>query len=257
MPAISMNSLTYPKNADVVLNVGNKFQHNSPNPIVPRGPKFIDMRIDSVSMGNVMLTEVPLVADVSYGLDDLIAAVEGMMTPALKQKVAERSEEIKRFSEQARMLRGQIVNSPDWDSAPLIADRVTWEVAQFADPDAIVIHEAGSVAIHSFGFNPMGGRELFFYYGGHLGSGVGTAAGVKLARPNHQVICLVGEGSFPFGPAALWNMARLELPVVVVVYNNHAYGGPHSRVIGNVPSGRMVQTGQYVHDYLANPDMYT
>jgi thiamine pyrophosphate-dependent acetolactate synthase large subunit-like protein len=111
------------------------------------------------------------------------------------------------------------------------------------------------VALHSFDFNPLGGRELFFYYGAHLGSGVGTAAGVKLARPNQQVICLVGDGSFIFGPTALWNMARLELPVITVVYNNHAYGGPHSRVIANVPGGRMVQTGQFVHDYLGQPDM--
>ena len=72
------------------------------------------------------------------------------------------------------------------------------------------MHEAGSVAMHSFDFNPIGGRELFFYYGGHLGSGVGTSAGVKLARPNQQVICLVGDGSFIFGPTALWNMARLR-----------------------------------------------
>src|SRR2546425_7938943 len=35
-------------------------------------------------------------------------------------------------------------------------------------------------------------------YGAHLGSGVGTAAGVKLARPNQQVIWLVGHGSFVF-----------------------------------------------------------
>src|SRR6195256_2472392 len=41
-----LNSLVYPKGFDVVINVGNKFQHNGPNPIVPRGPKFIDMRID-------------------------------------------------------------------------------------------------------------------------------------------------------------------------------------------------------------------
>jgi thiamine pyrophosphate-dependent acetolactate synthase large subunit-like protein len=128
-------------------------------------------------------------------------------------------------------------------------------VAQFADQDAIVVHEAGSVSLHSFGFNPIGGRELFYYYGAHLGSGVGTAAGVKLARPNQQVICMVGDGSFIFGPTALWNMARLQLPVITVVYNNHAYGGPHSRAISLVPSGRMVQTGQYVHDYLGNPDM--
>src|SRR5215468_318885 len=251
----SLNSLPYPKGVDVVINVGNKFQHNGPNPIVPRGPKFIDMRIDHWSMGNVMLTEVPLVADVGYGLDDMIAAVEQLMTASIKQKAAERAEDVKKFSTMAKLLRGQITNSPDWDQAPIIADRLTYEIAKFADPDAIIVHEAGSVALHSFDFNPLGGRELFFYYGAHLGSGVGTAAGVKLARPNQQVICLVGDGSFIFGPTALWNMARLQLPVITVVYNNHAYGGPHNRVINNVPGGRMVQTGQFVHDYLGNPDM--
>jgi thiamine pyrophosphate-dependent acetolactate synthase large subunit-like protein len=50
-------------------------------------------------------------------------------------------------------------------------------------------------------------------------------------------------------------MARLELPVITVVYNNHAYSGPHSRVIEKVPGGRMVQTGHFFHDYLGNPDM--
>jgi thiamine pyrophosphate-dependent acetolactate synthase large subunit-like protein len=250
-----LGKLAYPKNADVVINIGNKFQHSGSAPIVPRGPKFIDMRIDYASMGNVMLTEVPLVADVGHGLDDLTAAVEQLMTPALKQKAAERAAEVKRFSRWARAARDQIVNNPDWDQGPIIADRLTFEIAKFADPDAIIVHEAGSVNLHSFDFNPIGGRELFFYYGAHLGSGVGTAAGVKLARPNQQVICLVGDGSFVFGPTALWNMARLELPVIVVVYNNHAYGGPHSRVIANVPGGRMVQTGQFVHDYLGSPDM--
>src|SRR5215468_9833656 len=254
-PAANLASLTFPKNADVVINVGNKFQHNGAAPIVPRGPKFIDMRIDFASMGNVMLTEVPLVADVALGLDDLYAAVEQLMTPALKAKAAERTAEVKKFSQHARTLRALVASNPEWDHSPLIADRVTYEVAKFADPDAIIVNEAGSVAMHSFDFNPIGGRELFYYDGSHLGSGVGTAAGVKLARPNQQVICLVGDGSFIFGPTALWNMARLELPVITVVYNNHAYGGPHSRVINNVPGGRMVQTGQFVHDYLGSPDM--
>ena len=251
----SLNSLNYPKSTDVILNVGNKFQHSGPAPIVPRGPKFIDMRIDYASMGNVMVTEVPLVCDVGYGLDDLIAAIEQLLTPALRQKAAERALDVRKFGEWAKAARAQVANNPDWNESPIIADRLTWEVAKFADPDAIIVHEAGSVALHSFDFDPNGGRELFFYYGAHLGSGVGTAAGVKLARPNQQVICLVGDGSFIFGPTALWNMARLELPVIVIVYNNHAYGGPHSRVIANVPGGRMVQTGQFVHDYLGSPDM--
>jgi thiamine pyrophosphate-dependent acetolactate synthase large subunit-like protein len=251
-PAARLNSLDYPKNPDVVLNVGNKLQHNSPQPIVGRGAKFIDMRIDRGTMGNVMLTEVPLVCDVAHGLDDLIAAVSQLITPS---KFEERARQVRAFHEKAATLRNLVTKNPDWNRAPMLADRVTREIAQFADKDAIIVHEAGSVALHGFDFNPDGGRELFFYYGAHLGSGVGTAAGVKLARPNRQVICLVGDGSFIFGPTALWNMARLELPVITVVYNNHAYSGPHSRVIEKVPSGRMIQTGQFYHDYLGKPDM--
>ncbi len=254
-PATRVASLDFPKNPDVVLNVGNKLQHNSPQPIVARSAKFIDMRIDAWSMGNVMPTEVPLVCDVGLGLDDLIAAVEGLMTSATYKKARERAQEVQAFAAKAKTLRALVSKNPDWNRSPMLADRVTAEIAQFADRDAIVVHEAGSVVLHGFDFNPLGGRELFFYYGAHLGSGVGTAAGVKLARPNQQVICLVGDGSFVFGPTALWNMARLELPVITVVYNNHAYGGPHSRVIEKVPGGKMVQKRQFVHDYLGSPDM--
>jgi len=254
-PGNRLASLSLPKNPDVVISVGNKLQHNSPAPIVGRNARFIDMRIDSASMGNVIPTEVPLVADVAYGLDDLIAAIEGIMTPAIRQRAQERAQEVRRFTEHAKTLRALLTKNPDWDRSPMLSDRVTWEIAQFAEPDAIIVHEGGSIGLHSFGFNPLGGRELFNYYGAHLGSGVGTAAGVKLARPNRQVICLVGDGSFVFGPTALWNMARLELPVITVVYNNHAYSGPHSRVVEKVAGGRMIQTGQFVHDYLGNPDM--
>src|SRR6267154_2686196 len=43
-PAARITSLDFPKNPDVVINVGNKLQHNSPQPIVAREAKFIDMR---------------------------------------------------------------------------------------------------------------------------------------------------------------------------------------------------------------------
>jgi len=254
-PAGTLASITWPKNYDLAINVGNKMQHNGIQPIVSRNIKFIDMRIDYQNMGKVMSTDVPLVGDVALGLDDLIAALDQLMNSKIKEVAIQRTIEVKKYTDRARQLFTGIVNNPEWNNAPLIADRVTWEVAQFADKDAIIVHEAGSVAMHSFNFNPIGGRELFFYYGGHLGSGVGTAAGVKLARPHQQVICMVGDGSFLFGPHALWNMARLELPVITIVYNNHAYGGPHSRAIANVPSGRMVETGQFIASYLGNPDM--
>ncbi len=251
----SVDRLNFPKEPDVVINVGNKLQGGSAS-MIGHHVKFIDMRIDSGSMGNVITTDVPLVADVAYGLDDLIEAVEDIMTPTIKKKAQERMEGVRAFSTKAKKLGALYTKNPDWDQSPMLSDRLTYEIAQFADQDAIIVDEAGSIGgKHSFGFNPLGGRELFFFFGGHLGSGVGKAAGVQLARPNQQVICLVGDGAFVFGPTALWNMARLELPVIVVVYNNHAYGGPHRNAVSRFPEGRMVQTGHFVHDYLGNPDM--
>jgi thiamine pyrophosphate-dependent acetolactate synthase large subunit-like protein len=257
IPGGRVESLAYPTEPDVVINIGNKLQHNSATPIVSRRTAFIDMRNDAASIGNVMTTAAPLVADVAYGTEDLLAAVNDLMTPALKTRMAERAAEIRGFTTRARQLRGLVSKNPNWDSSPLEADRVTWEIAQWADRDAIIVHEGGSLEIaHSFEFDPLGGRELFFYYAAHLGSGVGTAAGVSLARPGKQVILLEGDGSFIFGPTALWNMARLGLPVTVVVYNNHAYGGPHNRALANLGgTGRSIDVNKFVHDYLGKPDM--
>ena len=257
IPGGRVASLAYPTDVDLVINIGGKLQPNSPAPLVARKTSFIDMRNDSASVGSVMRTDAPLVADVAYGTEDLLVAVNQLLTPAIKARIAQRADEVHAFSAKARQLRALVSRNPLWDASPMEADRVTYEVAQWADKDAIVVHEAGSVEIsHSFEFDPRGGRELFFYYGAHLGSGVGTAAGVALARPRKQVICLMGDGSFLFGPTALWNMARLQLPVTVVVYNNHAYGGPHNRAIANLGgTGRSIDASKFVHDYLGKPDI--
>jgi len=243
-------------NPDVIINVGNKLQHNRPAPLVPRSVKFIDMRNDAASMGNVITVDVPLVADVGYGVDDLLAAIEDLMTPNLKKKAQGRADNIRVLTDRNRKLREVMMKGPDWDSSPMLSDRLTYEIAQFADKDAIIVDESGGTGGKQFfEFNPMGGREHFSFYAGHLGGATGKAAGVKMARPNQQVIALSGDGAFIFGPTGLWNMARLGLPVLVVVYNNHAYGGPHNRVISAVPDSRMVQEGRFYIDYLGNPDM--
>ena len=103
---------------DLVINVGNKLQHVGPTPMVPRDVKFIDMRLDSANMGNIITTDVPLVADVGYGLQDLLAALEGIMTPGIKKKVQERSEKIRAFSERAKKLQPVMTRNPGLGSEP-------------------------------------------------------------------------------------------------------------------------------------------
>ena len=65
------------------------------------------------------------------------------MTPTLKKKAQERAESVRAFSERAKKLRPVMTKNPDWDGSPLLSDRLTYEIAQFADPDAVIVDESG------------------------------------------------------------------------------------------------------------------
>jgi benzoylformate decarboxylase len=65
--------------------------------------------------------------------------------------------------------------------------------------------------------------SYYFCRGGGLGWGVPAALGVKLARPDQPVLCIVGDGSIMYSAQALWTAARENLPVVIAVVNNRQY----------------------------------
>ena len=58
---------------------------------------------------------------------------------------------------------------------------------------------------------------------GAVGFGLGLAMGAQVARPNNQVLCLVGDGAIGFTIAEFDTMVRHKLPVVAVVMNNHSW----------------------------------
>ncbi|HSK22142.1 MAG TPA: acetolactate synthase large subunit [Egicoccus sp.] len=59
--------------------------------------------------------------------------------------------------------------------------------------------------------------------GGSIGYGLPAAVGAAIAAPDRKVLCLQADGSAMYTPQALWTMAREELDVTVVVYNNASY----------------------------------
>ena len=59
---------------------------------------------------------------------------------------------------------------------------------------------------------------------GGLGFGLPAAVGVQLARPDRQVIGVIGDGSANYGITALWTAARYRIPVVFVILKNGTYG---------------------------------
>ncbi len=61
-------------------------------------------------------------------------------------------------------------------------------------------------------------------YQGNLGSGFPTALGVKAAHPGRPVVAITGDGGFLFAAPELATAVQYRLAVVVVVFNNNAFG---------------------------------
>jgi len=60
--------------------------------------------------------------------------------------------------------------------------------------------------------------------GGAIGQGLPVAVGAAIACPDRPVIALEADGSALYTIQSLWTMAREQLDVTVVIFNNRSYG---------------------------------
>ena len=112
------------------------------------------------------------------------------------------------------------------DRAPLHPLRVYAELGEVLDRDAIVICDGGDFASYA-------GRAIESYEPGCwldpgpfgcLGCGPGYALAAKLARPERQVVLLLGDGAFGFSGMEWDTLARHGVGVVGVMGNNGIWG---------------------------------
>jgi acetolactate synthase I/II/III large subunit len=73
-----------------------------------------------------------------------------------------------------------------------------------------------------------------------IGLGLSSALGAAIARPDRLTVAALGDGGFLMSVAELTTAARVGLPLMVVVYDDAAYGaevhhfGPHGHPLGTV-----------------------
>jgi acetolactate synthase I/II/III large subunit len=73
-----------------------------------------------------------------------------------------------------------------------------------------------------------------------VGLGLASAIGAAVARPDRQVMAGIGDGGFFMSAAELETVVREKLPLLVVVYDDHAYGaetlqfGPQGHALDTV-----------------------
>jgi acetolactate synthase-1/2/3 large subunit len=76
-------------------------------------------------------------------------------------------------------------------------------------------------------------------WAGALGTGLPTALGVKLARPDDVVVCVIGDGAFNYNPvpACLGLAQQYSVPILVVLCNNQGYVSQEWNLYKYFPSG--------------------
>ena len=123
------------------------------------------------------------------------------------------------------------------DATPVHPMRIYGELLSQLDDDAVVIGDGGDfVSFAGRVIQPsFPGRWLDPGPYGCLGTGLGYAVAARLAYPASQVVLLLGDGAAGLSLMDVDTLVRHDLPVVIVVGNNAAWGlekGPMRAVYG-------------------------
>jgi len=98
-------------------------------------------------------------------------------------------------------------------------------------------------------------QSLFTRQGG-LGQGLGLSLGIKLAKPERQVVTLIGDGGFLYNPAlgSLGAARDYNLPIMAVIFNNKKYAAMQGMHHKMYPDGIAVEIGVYHGTHINAPD---
>ncbi len=101
---------------------------------------------------------------------------------------------------------------------------VSLAVGALLPEDAIVVDEAitSSLSLPMTTANAPR-HDWLTLTGGSIGFGLPAAVGAAIAAPDRKVLALQADGSAMYTLQSLWTMAREELDVTVVIYNNASY----------------------------------
>jgi acetolactate synthase-1/2/3 large subunit len=113
---------------------------------------------------------------------------------------------------------------PELATGALDVNAAAQALAYFMPDNAVVVDESATSGMPIFPLTATARpHDWLNLTGGSIGWGLPAAVGAAIACPDRKVICLEGDGSAMYTIQSLWTMARENLDVVVVIYNNRKY----------------------------------
>jgi acetolactate synthase-1/2/3 large subunit len=235
------------QNCDVLLAVGVRFDDRvigNPKHFTSVERKIIHIDIDPSSISKRVKVDVPIVGDVKDVLLELIAQVKEQQakpdSAALNAWWAQINEWRKR--ECLKYKRSNDVIKPQF-----VVEKL-WELTR--NRDTYVTSDVGQHQMWAAQFYRFDEPRRWINSGGlgTMGVGLPYAMGIKLAKPESDVVCITGEGSIQMCIQELSTCQQYKTPVKIVSLNN--------RYLGMVRQWQELDYGgRYSHSYMdALPD---
>jgi acetolactate synthase-1/2/3 large subunit len=211
--------------ADLVLLVGTRTNQNGTDSwrLIPSAADLIHIDIDPQEIGR-NYQALRLAGDAATTLDALREALQAQDLsrrrngrPALESRIAAawRAFDLDRaylMESNNRPIRPERLMAG-------LQDLLTIETTVVADASYSSMWVVGQLRALHAGMRFVTPRGL-----AGLGWGLPLAIGAKLARPQHPVIAIVGDGGFAHSWAEIETMVRSQLAVVLIVLNNGVLG---------------------------------
>jgi 3D-(3,5/4)-trihydroxycyclohexane-1,2-dione acylhydrolase (decyclizing) len=206
--------------ADVVLAVGTRLQDftTASNTLFAAAPRMIGINVnrhDAIKSG-----ALPLRGDAAATLRELDAALGEQKSARAWTELAQSSI----AAWQREVDAATTVTGTD-DGLPGDAD-VLGVVNRMSGPDATVVCAAGGLPgeLHKL-WRAHGPDSYHLEYGySCMGYEIAGGLGVKLAKPERDVIVLVGDGSYLMMNSEIATSVMLGLKLTIVVLDNRGYG---------------------------------
>ncbi len=252
-----LNSELVKRGVDLLVLVGARDFGGRTIPEAPEAPssaRIIRMGIDTAAMSRNYATDLALVSDVKEGLADLRAAMEALLTKErITSQAASRAEEVRAITT-AQRAKSEADARKNFGRRPMHPDELGAIMAHTIDKDAIVVTEnlTGRYDAFPFGFRENEQTRIATT-GNSLGWGIGASIGAKLAAPDRQVVCSIGDGSVMYSASGFWTQVRYGIPILTVVWNNYNYQTVRHAYYGY--KGKMAATGHYSGMYLGDPEI--
>ncbi|WP_413220525.1 3D-(3,5/4)-trihydroxycyclohexane-1,2-dione acylhydrolase (decyclizing) [Tritonibacter mobilis] len=203
--------------ADLVLGVGTRFQDfttGSWNLFQNPARTLVSLNVaayDAMKHG-----AEPLCCDARVGLELLGAALGDLQFAAPSAALKEAW-----FS-----AVDPLTAAPREDIQLPTDQQVIGAVQRASGPDTVVMCAAGTMPgeLHKLWKAPRPGAYHMEYGYSCMGYEIAGAMGIKMAQPERDVVCMIGDGSYMMANSELATAAMLGIDMTVVITDNRGYG---------------------------------